>query len=123
MAYRVEVDAAGELIRATLEGILTIPEAIAFSKAVTRLAGKHGYRRYLYDVRRVDPRELRTHDLYALGASSEERGFTRRDRRAAVFSEISEDARFFENVAMNRGYGVRCFTDIDAAIDWLTHGG
>jgi hypothetical protein len=44
-------------------------------------------------------------------------------RRALVFSELTPEARFFEDVSVNRGQPVRVFTDMDAARAWLVSGG
>ena len=38
---------------------------------------------------------------------------------AAVYAEITDDERFFENVTTNRGLRVRVFDDLEKAIEWL----
>ena len=38
---------------------------------------------------------------------------------AAVYARITDDERFFETAAVNRGLRVRIFTDLDAAVRWL----
>ena len=38
---------------------------------------------------------------------------------ACVYPEISQNERFFENVAVNRGFRVRVFDEFEKAVDWL----
>ena len=38
---------------------------------------------------------------------------------AAVYREITEDERFFENVAVNRGLRIRVFDELEEALEWL----
>lgn len=40
-------------------------------------------------------------------------------RLAIVYSKLTENERFFENVAVNRGYQLRVFDNMDRAIEWL----
>jgi hypothetical protein len=36
-----------------------------------------------------------------------------------VFSQLTEDTKFMENIFRNRGYNLLHFTDIDEAKAWL----
>jgi hypothetical protein len=38
---------------------------------------------------------------------------------AIVYAEITEQERFFEDVAVNRGYRLRVFDDKKKALEWL----
>lgn len=38
---------------------------------------------------------------------------------ALVYAEVSEDDRFFETVAVNRGFRVKAFDDLEKALEWL----
>jgi hypothetical protein len=38
---------------------------------------------------------------------------------SAVYSKITEEERFFENTAVNRGFAVRVFDNFEQALEWL----
>lgn len=44
----------------------------------------------------------------------------RRIKTAFVRRELSEDDRFYENVAVNRGFSLRAFDKCEIAVEWLT---
>lgn len=41
-------------------------------------------------------------------------------RGAVVFRQVGRQERFYENVCRNRGYNFCVFSDMDAAMSWLT---
>ena len=84
-------------------------------------AASHELHKFLVDDREMIP-DLSTLELYQLPEVLERMGFGKRDRAAVLYCERSpkaEDFRFFENTAINRGFDVRLFTDLDQAVDWL----
>ncbi|MFM8332326.1 MAG: hypothetical protein ACKN9T_11615, partial [Candidatus Methylumidiphilus sp.] len=72
----------------------------------------------LCDERKLDYR-LGTFDIYEAAKFLAEQ--VPRAAKAAIVcnAKYIEDARFWENVAVNRGLSVRVFCDIDAAERWL----
>ena len=55
-------------------------------------------------------------------AINEGLGISRLFRTAMVFSRLSEDTLFMENVFRNRGYNMRHFAEVDEAKRWLKQG-
>ena len=87
-------------------------------------AANHGLHKFLVDDREMVP-DLSTLELYQLPDVLERMGFGRRDRAAVLYCETSpraEDFRFFEDTALNRGFDIRLFTEMDKALDWLRNG-
>ena len=121
MPYKSHVDSEHELIHVTLSGNIAVEDALQFTADARRLADDHGYSRILFDARELETRPT-TMELFDIGANPEKRGLTRRYKRATVFSGDEEGVRFFESVSLNRGYNVACFTDIEAAVKWLSDG-
>jgi hypothetical protein len=65
---------------------------------------------------------LSTTDIYDLASELVKYGKTFR-RKTAVLARDDEDidqAKFFENVAQNRGFNVKTFTVFEDAITWLS---
>ena len=66
--------------------------------------------------------QLLTVELFDLPGILEHLGLDKTDRITVVYCEDSpmrSDFEFFENVAVNRGYAVKLFTDADEARRWL----
>lgn len=88
-------------------------------------AASHELHKFLVDDREMVP-DLSTLELHQLPDILERMGLGKRDRVAVVYCERSpkaEDFRFFENTAINRGFDIRLFTDLNQATDWLRSGG
>jgi hypothetical protein len=85
------------------------------------VAASHGVRQFLVDNREMEP-QLSTLEVHELPDMLEHMGLGRRDRAAVVYTKSApkaEDFRFFETTAINRGFSIRLFTDLDQAITWL----
>jgi len=91
-----------------------------FSSALPTLE-KHACSRVLFDMRGAEW-QPDTGIFFHLGAEPEAWGWKRTYKAAAVYRRITNDERFLENVAVNRGYMLRVFEDEDEAIAWLLTG-
>jgi hypothetical protein len=58
-------------------------------------------------------------DYYDRPAINERLGISRKFKTAMVFTQLTENTRFMEDVFQNRGYNVRHFVDMDEARNWL----
>jgi hypothetical protein len=123
MSCKSKVDAKNKLVHITLSGTMAVDVALQYTMDARALADKHDYARLLFDIRKFESRPSMM-QVFSIAAKPEERGLTSKYKRATVFSgdEQGEDLRFFENVSVNRGYKVACFTSIKKAIEWLTAG-
>ena len=84
-------------------------------------AATHGVHQFLVDDREMVP-ELSTLEIHELPDTLGRMGLGKDDRAALVYTKTSPkaaDFRFFENTARNRGFSIRLFSDMDAALDWL----
>ncbi len=98
----------------------------SIKEAATRIiqsASQQQIERVLVDIREFlresAPSAL---DTYELGSDLLP-SLNKRLLRAAAIVDIEENMeslRFFENVAVNRGYNVKVCTDMDEATKWLT---
>ena len=72
---------------------------------------------FLFDMRgaNIVTSTLRTYDTVVLNA--EKRPALRKLKVAALYQELAEDERFFENVAVNRGFQLRVFDNYDNSLD------
>jgi hypothetical protein len=46
----------------------------------------------------------------------------RKLKTAFVREDLTEEDRFFENVAVNRGFELRAFDSVEKAVEWLVQG-
>jgi hypothetical protein len=116
-----QVDQEHELIHATMSGEMAVDVALQFTMNARRLADKHVYTRLLFDIREFKTRPTTT-QIFEMAAAPEKRGLTHDYKRATVVSgEVqARDLDFFVDASVNRGFNVACFTDIKAAVAWLT---
>jgi hypothetical protein len=80
---------------------------------------EHGCRRVLLDLTQA---EIIAGTLSTYQTANPEPEVAQELRKfsfAAMYAEISEDDRFFETAANNRGLRVKTFDDLDKALEWL----
>jgi hypothetical protein len=83
---------------------------------------KHGATKFLIDDRDLTLK-LGTMDIYSLPETFKTLGVSHEYKVAIVFATVSkedDDFKFYETRASNLGYKHRLFTDLKAALDWLT---
>jgi hypothetical protein len=91
-------------------------------KYVAERYHEDGYTRFLIDLNEVDV-SVGISSIYDAGNPQGEVVSSLRQPKTAFFHRIAgEKMRFFENVALNRGFNIKTFNDYDKAIDWLTSG-
>ena len=120
MEKKVDIDVNSGLCVIKVTGILKRPQD---SHELLRIAGvaakEHGCTHFLFDIREANI-IANTIETFDAAADPEKHGFSRFFRAAAVYPAISDNLRFMENVAVNRGlFALRIFDDIDDAREWL----
>lgn len=107
----VHVLATGDNSLANLKGYL---------EELVRVCTAKGYRRVLMEERLVGPR-IGMLDVFDLAAqvSDSARGFFEAFAYVDVNAEDDRNAKFAENVAVNRGLRGRAFRTVGEATDWL----
>jgi hypothetical protein len=80
---------------------------------------QHSCSRVLFDIRDAEI-VAGTMDIYLTAANPEDWGWVRSNKAAIVYSNITPDHCFLENVAVNRGYYIKIFDNVDKALLWLS---
>lgn len=102
------------------------PEELQAAVAETiRLAMETGHRLFLGDCTALRQAPS-TSDIYTLFEAIERTGLAHEAREAMVLpetvppgSDVAENLRFFEDLAVNRGFRVQVFADRQVALEWL----
>jgi hypothetical protein len=118
---RLHIIKAGDFIEGTPTGDLDMNSSKkGFAEIATLGTDLQDYT-VLIDLREVKSL-LTTAQIHELGSELAQYGETFR-RKTAVLTRADKDvnqAKFFENVAQNRGFSVRTFTVFEEAIHWLS---
>lgn len=120
-AYDLTIDKEGDVLWVTARGRRSLETVLAMSKDILAACAEKKAKRALIDVRTLEGR-LATMEAFDIV----EQHFPKlRDRsaitRAAIvdLKEFEGSYRFFEDVAVNRGFALRIFSDPDKAVEWL----
>jgi hypothetical protein len=117
------IEVQDQMLVVTLTGRVVGSDVEAAQTMAARVADERGLRKVLVDMRSADPR-VGMMDIFDLHAALFGR-FSLGTRHAVVFSPETYDprnAKFGEDVAVNRGISVKTFTRIREATDWLDDG-
>ncbi|HNY78994.1 MAG: hypothetical protein RBS72_15550 [Sedimentisphaerales bacterium] len=124
MTWQVDYLAEQQVVAATVSATVGIGE---ISEAVARglvVAGERATGAILIDARQMKL-AAQTTELYRLPEIVGGLGLTRSHRVAVLIADNSEQMDsflFVETVFFNRGFPVRLFTEVTAALKWLKSG-
>ena len=121
MAWKVELDAEHGFIHTIYSGIVTKNDIVdSLTEALKILSGK-GPQKFLSEW--IDAiSTLTTTEIYAIPDEWETSDLNRGSVLALVIQnnpQSEQDAKFYENTCVNRGWRVRIFTKRNDAIEWL----
>lgn len=123
MSWTVEYDDTLKIIVDTYIGRCTGQDFKDVAKKRIELAEEVGTTRTLIDASKLLTDSSTTLDVYKIADEIYEREDDRMDWKLAITTPESpaarEQARFFVNVCVNRGWNVKEFTERKDAIDWL----
>lgn len=123
MAYKIELMEDGKYVRLTLVSVVTMKEHEEFrAKALTALADI-GWTKVLIDATQASV-EMSILNDYEV-TSNYQSHLPPKLRTAIVYRADEAKAKryqFIEDVARNRGVGIRTFTDEIQALAWLHDG-
>lgn len=120
ITWSMRVD--GDVLRVTAAGFdESLDEARAYGEAIIRAGIEHRTFRIFCDEVALEYR-LGTMDTYLLATFLAEKA--PHIARVAILCQPKgiADARFLEDVAVNRGLTIRAFTNREKANDWVTDG-
>lgn len=119
--YKYELDNNSGICLVFVTGTFKRPENTREMQVLmSDLHDKYGYHRFFFDLTRasVESETLSTFEAGSKSPSGMDE-LIRRFSIAIVYAELTDDEKFFEDVASNRGYRLRVFEEIDDAKQWL----
>jgi 5-deoxy-D-glucuronate isomerase len=122
MKYFTEFDEVNEICIIKVKGKLHRPDdSITVQELVRDYYNEKGCCLFLIDMRQAQIIDGTT-DTFSIGTIpvDKDRKLKKIPHKVAlVYSSISVDEIFLENVATKRGYNIKVFTKIDKAIEWF----
>jgi hypothetical protein len=121
MSYELTTTKEGNLLHVKALGTRTFENVVSIIKDILQTCAEQGTHKVLVDVRALEGR-LSIADAFEIPTSifPQMRDRTILQKGAIVdLKEFEKGYKFFENVAVNRGFNIRIFPDIDEAIAWL----
>lgn len=121
MTYELEIAEKDDFVVTVLSGVRTPETLIAAASKTTVFCKERGYSRLLIDLRKMSGGldTLETFEVAGHGIPNQKH--VRNLVRSAIVDhpENLDRIRFFETVAINRGFNVKVFSDEARAVAWL----
>jgi hypothetical protein len=118
MNRKIEYLADQGIVQVTTEGVYELGSELETVKAAVDKLKEHNCKKCLFDHRQTEV-IVRTMEAYDRPQLYRTLGLDGTEFMAHVFSEVTDDLKFYETVCTNRGWKVQTFDDYAAAIDWL----
>ena len=124
MNFTHELDESSGVCTITVTGIVKRPDdSVILQQFALDLENKMDCLRFLFNMTKADF-VGGTMDVYKTGSFTADTNHTQiRQKMALVYKDITEEHKFMETVAVNRGYQLRVFdkNGMNDAIEWLTN--
>ena len=121
MSFELSTEKKGDVLWVTATGARSLQTVLAMAKDILAACVENKVKKVLTDVRALEGR-LGVLDGYEIV----KKHFPKMKDPSVIsqiaivdLKEFSGSFKFFEDVAVNRGFRVRIFSDIEEAIDWL----
>lgn len=121
MDYQLELVEKNDFVVAVLGGVRTPETLMAAAAKTTAYCREHGYSLLVIDLRKMSG-ELDTLETFEIAGHSIPTQTDARDLVRSAILDLTENIeriRFFETVAVNRGFNVKIFDDENKAFEWL----
>ena len=121
MDYKLEIVEKTDFVVAVLGGVRSPETLLAAASKTTDFCREKGYSRLLIDLRNMSG-GLDTLETFEVAGHAIPEQTNARDLVRSAILDLSENLdriRFFETVAVNRGFNVKTFDDENQAIEWL----
>ena len=121
MPYDLIIEKKGDVLWGTATGTRSLETVVAIAKQILAGCVNEKLMKVLIDVRALEGR-LRTMEAYEMVDQffPEIRDRSVITRSAVVdLKEFESSYRFFENLAANRSFTLRIFSDPNEAVEWL----
>lgn len=113
-----------DFLVAALGGVRTPETLMAAAAQTTAHCREHGYSRVVIDLREMSG-GLDTLETFEVAGHAIPTQTGARDLVRSAILDLTENIeriRFFETVAVNRGFNVKVFDDEEKAVEWLLRG-
>ncbi len=121
MAWKIDLDAEQGFIHTIYSGIVTKSDILDSTTETLKMLSGKGPQKFLSEW--IDSSStLTTTEIYAIPGEWEDAEANRGSVLALVVPDNPkslQDAKFYENTCVNRGWRVRVFTQRNDAIEWL----
>jgi len=121
MSYDLTIEKKDDVLWSTATGTRSLETVLAMSKDILAACTEKKVAKVLIDVRKLEGR-LGTIEAYEIV----NRHFPKIQDRSVIthcaivdLKEFEHSYRFFEDVAVNRGFTLRIFSEPDEALEWL----
>lgn len=118
MDRRIEYLEDQDIVQVTTKGVYELGSELETVKATVDKLKEHNCNKCLFDHRKTEV-IVRTMEAYDRPQVYRTLGLDGTESLAHVFSEVTDDLKFYETVCTNRGWRVQTFDDYGAAINWL----
>lgn len=120
MNYTYELDKETGICTVHVTGTYRrLEDTLTMQDFVCRLNEETGCTFLLFDMRDAEIASSTTKTYYTVAEQAETHPALRKMKTAVLYPVITDDARFFENVAYNRGFPLRAFDSYGEAVTWL----
>ena len=119
MEFDVRYDEEHDCVIGSYTGRMDCDALHLYVKEMISVASKHICKCFISDIRKAEF-DFSMVDIYYMPEALHVLGLDRSWRRAIVVNKQVKELHFFETVALNQGYTVNVFADIDEAMKWLT---
>jgi len=121
MSYALTIEKKDDVLWVTATGTRSMEAVLAMSKDILAACVEKRVKKVLTDVRGLEGR-LSTFEAYEIP----DKHYPQMQDRSVIthnavvdLEEFEDSYRFYENVALNRGFNVRVFSDPNKAMAWL----
>ena len=122
MKHTTEFDTESGICTVFVTGILKRPDdSIKLQRFAREFGSKNNCNLFLFDLRKAEINGSLL-DTYTAATVPEDVDKSQvKQKIALVYNDkITEEEKFLENVAVNRGYNLRVFNQLEEAMKWLT---
>lgn len=121
MEYTIEFDDVKKICTVRVTGRHERPgDSILLQQLARNIGEERDYQRFLFDMTQAEILGT-TMDTFKTGTVPADPDHKQtRQRIALLYTRNLADHKFMENVAVNRGYKLAVFDEMDRALEWLT---
>lgn len=119
MSFTINYDASNQCLKSHFIGTMNVKQTKEFAGELAKQALDNNCHFLLNDLRDAEI-NMTTFELYSMPMVFANEGMDRKWKRAILCKHDQlTTLAFYENVAKDKGWNVKIFTDADEALSWL----